>query len=321
MRRFIFVLTVSLVFFTLQSPRLKAQPFPSQPIKLIVPNTPGTSGDAIARILAPSMAQDLGQPVVVENRPGANGAIGLEYIARQMPATGYNFTVHSIGAIVTLPVTTKELHFDVLKDITPVVGVAEGRFVIASSKTLPWTNFKELIAATKGNPGKFNYGTSSTVARLSMAALVYELNLDVFHVPYPSSGPYYAAILSGEVQIGFATDNVVSPFGDKVRVLAVTGNGRSPLFPDSPTFAELGFPGIVDGVSYAAFVRTGTPREISQRLYDAVTHSLRDPEVTARLAKIYASVTLTPADQISSQMTRDTARFTNVADKIGLKPE
>lgn len=260
-----------------------AQDFPTKPIRFIVPSNPGTIQDTLARVVGPEMAKSLGQPSITENKPGAAFAIGYEYVAKQAPADGYSLAVVNLATLVALPATSKDLRFDPLKDLIPVIGLVEGRYAFGSSSKMPWKSLKEMIAQAKANPGKLNYATASPLGQLQTAAFISDLGLDVVHVPYPGAGAAYSqAIASGEVHMVFTAEAQAIALGDKFRVLAISGAQRSARFPDAPTFTELGFPKI-RGLSYSFNVRSGTPTVIVNKLYAAASRALQQPEVRSIL--------------------------------------
>ena len=213
---------------TLGAAPTPAQDYPSKPIRYIVPNTPGVIVDTVARVMAAEMGKNLGQPMVVENKPGGNHAVGFEYVAKQAPADGYTVVSVLVPSMAILPVTAKELRFDPLKDLPPVIGLAEGKYVFGSAASQPWKTLAELAAAAKASPGKLNFGESSPPVYLLAELLLRDLGLNVVHIPYSSGGGYLQAIVAGEVQMGFVGEGSAIGFGDKYRVLGVTGAQRSP---------------------------------------------------------------------------------------------
>lgn len=297
----------------------RAQDFPTKPLRMIVANSPGTSPDIVARIVSPQLSKLLGQPVVVENRAGAGQVVGLEYVAKQ-PADGYVIASVQVESLVALPVTVKDLRFDPLRDITPVIGVGEARLVVGSSSREPWKTFQEFVAHAKRNPGKLNYGSSSAVTRLSTEALLRGADIRLAHIPYGPGAAFVQGLVAGDVQLGFVAESGAASYGDRFRVLAVSGATRSPRFPDAPTFAELGLTEI-PGLSFSFGVATGTPKSITDKLHGAMSRALQDPEVNAQFAKAgYEIIELAP--NVAAQRQASMARlFADVAAKAGIKPE
>jgi len=297
-----------------------AQDYPVRPIRYIVPNTPGVIVDTVARVLAPEMSKVLGQPVVVENKPGGNYVVGFEYVAKQAPADGYTIVSVLVPSMAILPVTARGLSFDPLKDLPPVIGLAEGKYVFGSSAAQPWKTMAELATTAKAAPGKLNFGESSPPVYLLAETLLRQLGLNVVHIPYASGGAYLGAIVSGEVQMGFVGEGSAIGFGDKFRVLGVTGERRSTAYPNSPTFRELGQPNI-PGLSLSLNVRAGTSKAITDRLYAAASKALQTPEVKAAYAKLRLDIVEQPAEVAAKALAEEAKMYADVAARIGFKPQ
>lgn len=261
-----------------------AQEFPAKPVRVIVASSPGSTSDLVARVVSPEMAKGLGQPVIVENKPGAGQIIGLEYVARQVPADGYTLALANIEALVLLPLLTKDLRFDPVKELPIAAMLVESRLVLGSSAKFPWKTFNELVAHVKSNPGKLNYGGSSAAIRVTGAAVIREAGLDVVYIPFGSGGSYVQALSGGQIDFGVAGLATAISMGERFRVLAVTGSQRRPPYLDVPTFAELKLPPL-RGASYSVNSRLGTPKVALDRLHAAASRALQQPEVKAALAK------------------------------------
>jgi tripartite-type tricarboxylate transporter receptor subunit TctC len=298
-----------------------AQEYPTKPIRFVVPNSPGVPVDSMARLLAEAMSKVLGQPIIVENKPGAAQLIGLEYVAKRVPADGYTIAVVYVGVLATLPLTVKDMPFNAMKDLLPFVSLAEGRYLFGSPTKVPWKTFAEFVASAKANPGKFNYAESSPPDRLLNEGLLRDLGVDVAHVPYNASGPFVQAVVSGDVQAAFLAESQAVSFKDRFRVLAVTGGQRSASFPDVPTFTELGFPKI-RGFSYSLNAPAGTPKAVLDKLYAAAAQVLKQPDVRSGLAKIGLEIDADNSPEAAETNLVERARFyADIAEKIGLRPE
>ncbi len=297
-----------------------AQEYPNKPIRAIIGNSAGSPADVVARMMSPDMAQILGQPIVVENRVGASSAIGYEFVAKQ-PPDGYTISVVQVPALAILPATVANLRFDPVKDLPPVIGLAEGRFVLVSASSQPWKTVPEMVAAVKAvPPGKMGYGSPSHLVRLPVEGMLRSLGLTLTHVPYSAAAPYYQGIVVGETQMGLVAESTAAGFGDKLRVLAVTGTRRSPALPAVPTFAELGIPGI-PGLRYSLNATSGTPKPIIDKLHSATANVLQRPEIRARFAKLQMDV-LGNSPEAEAKELVDMARFlSDTAKAIGIKPE
>jgi len=297
-----------------------AQEYPSKPIRFVVPNSPSTPQDLSARILAAELPKTLGQPLIVENRPGAGNVIGLEFVARQVPADGYHLLSVLVETTAILPVSVKELRFDPLRDLLGVIPIAEGKLLLGSPSTQPWKTFVEMVAYAKANPGKLNYGASSVVQILPTEALARDLGISVVRVPYSGGGPFLQGLISGEVHLGFAAGSSFISAGEKLRVLAVTGESRSARFPDAPTFKELGQPRI-PGFTVSMHVRAGTPRTIIEKLNAAASVALQSPSVREQFAKLQLDV-LGGSPETADRKLAEAARFfSETAAQIGYQPQ
>lgn len=297
-----------------------AQEFPSKPIRYIVPYSPGTGQDIIARVLAPEMSKTLGQALVVENRTGANTLIGYEYVAKQVPADGYTIAAVLVTDLATLPVTAKELRFDPVKDLPPIIGLAEGRFVIGSASDQPWKSFAEMVTNIRANPGKLNYGSASVIGRLSMEAVLRDAELNVVFVPYANGAAYVKALITGEVQMGFIAAVAAKTQGDKYRVLAITGEQRDPAMGNVPTFSELGYPQL-RGLSHSINAPAGIPKVAFDKLYAAAAKALKEPEVRTRLSNLQLEIA-EQSPELATKRFADEARYlADVARKAGIQPQ
>ena len=297
-----------------------AQDYPSRPIRLVAANSVGTIPDLIARVIGPEMSKFLGQPVIIENKPGANSLIAYEYVAKQVPADGYTFASAIAPDLASLPVTTKALRFDPLKDLPPLIGLVRGRNAFGSSSKLPWKSFNELVAHAKANPGKLNYGAGATIVRLLAEALIREKGLDVIYVPYSGGAPYLNALASGEVQMGFLGASSAAAFGDRFRVLAITGEQRLATFPDAPTFAELGLPQF-RGNSYSLNVPAGIPKIAFDKLYLAASRALQQPEPKALFGKLGLEITNETSETAARTLADEAKFYADIAQKIGIQPQ
>lgn len=303
------------------SPATPAEVFPSKPIRFVVPYPPGGTPDVIARVMSVEMAKKVGQPVIVENRSGADGMIGYEFVARRAPPDGYTVAIGSVQALAIAPVAVKEIRFDPIRDLLPVIGIAQGRLALVSSATLPWASFNAMVSELKSSPGKYNYGTSSLSVRLATESMLRHYGLDVIPIPFSGDGPArIRAILNAEIHIGLVAEQFAISLGDKVRVLAVTGEGRAMTFPNVPTFAELGLPDL-KGLSYSLSAPRATPKEAVATLYSAASQTLQIPTVHSQLERIRMDVVVQAPDLASKQLADEARFFSETAKKLGIKPE
>jgi tripartite-type tricarboxylate transporter receptor subunit TctC len=315
-RAFLATMTVALI--TTATPAF-AQEYPNKPIRYVVPNSPGTLIDLTARIISTEMSKTLGQPMLIDNRPSADSIIGYEAVAKAAP-DGYTLASVLVGELVILPVIRKDLRFDPVKDLPPVIAIADGRFLLGSAASVPWKTFGEMVSTVKANPGKYNFGTSSIVGRLYTEAIIRDLGLNLVHIPYKSGGDYLRGMSTGEFHIGFVGESALINFGDKVRSVAVTGLTRLPTFPTTPTFQELGQLRTRNN-TFAMHSPAGMPKAITDKLAAAAAAALQQPEVRAQFAKIRLEVVgLGP--EASAKSMADTARlFADIAKSVGIQPE
>lgn len=298
----------------------RAQDFPSKPIRIIVPNAPGVTPDILLRIITPDMSRFIGQPVVVENKAGADGVIAYEYVAKQVPADGYTVMLGSISQLAILPWTAKDLRFNPLKDLVNVVGLAKSRYVFASSSKLPWKTFNEVAAYAKANPDKMNYGSSGPTTRFVTEAVIRHLGIRIVYVPYRAGAAYQLGLVGNDVQVGMLSESSAIAQGNKVQPLAITGEQRSPAFANIPTFKEMGIPGI-PGTSYELSVPVETPKPIIARLYAAALQSLQQVEMGVRLEKIGLNVIAESPEAAAARFAEEAKLFGDIAKAIGIKPE
>jgi tripartite-type tricarboxylate transporter receptor subunit TctC len=264
-----------------------ADKFPSHAIRVIVPFAPGGSTDIIARLVTQRMSQELGQPLVVENKGGAGGAIGAAEGAKADP-DGYVLSIATVSTMAVNPACRpKDLPYDPIKDFQPVTNFANTANVVSVNLKFPAKNFKEFVEVLKKNPGKYSYGSSGTCGVLHLMGESFKMatGTDIVHVPYKGSGPALADAVGGQVEILF--DNLPSSMpqiqAGKLRALAVAWPQRIANLKDVPTFAEVGFPVLNQPVWYGLLAPKGTPMAIVNKLRDAAVIALKDPKVIKAL--------------------------------------
>ena len=318
MRRFLCI--SALAFSILPFAAAQAQSYPDHPIRFIAPTTPGVMADTLARALALAMSKALHQSIYVENKPGADQQIGLDYIARGAPADGYAVGVIGLDGQSLMTLTKRDLRFNPLKDLTLVAGLGEVRYVLAGPNKAPYKNFAELVAGAKANAGKFNYGSSTPQVHLYSAELARALGLEMTHVPYPSGAPFLMALVAGDLDWGLLAEGTSTSQKSRLRLYAVTGTSRSANNPDVPTFAELGFPRI-KGPAYAVVVRTGTPQAIISKLSAATAEALASPEMKASAKTFQFEIDYQNADAVARVSEERFKFYQDLIKSTGLKPE
>lgn len=261
---------------------VSAQDFPTKPVRLISAYAAGSVTDVVARVIAPEMGKVLGQPVIVENRPGADTLIGTEHVARLSPADGYTVAVAIVSGLASMPALVKDLRFDPLKELPPVIDLTDSRLVFGSASKFPWKSVQELVNEAKAKPGKLNYGVASSLTRMLMQGLVKDLGITAQPVQFTGGGPWNTALGQGTVEMGFISESAAAALSTRLRGLAITGETRSPKFPETPTFKELGMPQY-NGLIISLNVRAGTPKAAFDKLHAAAAHAIQMPEVKQRL--------------------------------------
>ena len=266
-----------------------AQGYPNKPIRMIVPFAPGGASDFVGRIMQPRLSELLGQQVIVENRAGASGNIGLDAAAKAA-ADGYTIFLGNIGTVAINPAVFRaSLTVTPTKDFIAVTQVVDVPSALVAHPSLPANNIKELVAYAKANPGKLNYGSpgSGSQNRLEMEVLRKLENLDMVHVPYKGgAGPAMTGLIGGETQLMFVTVSsaIGHVRGGRVKLLGVSSAKRLEAAPNAPTVGESGYPGLTGGSWHGVFVPAGTPKEVVDRLLPAVLQTMQTPDVATRLA-------------------------------------
>jgi tripartite-type tricarboxylate transporter receptor subunit TctC len=301
-----------------------AQPYPARPIHLIVPFPPGGGNDTVARAIAQQVGPDLGQPVVIDNRPGAGGSVGAE-LAAKAPPDGYTLFLAGVGSHVVNPNLHARLPYDPVRDFTPITLLATAPSVLVVNPAVPARTVAEFTAYARAHPGKLNYASNGNGSAAQLAAAMYEsmANVRMVHVPYKGIAPALTDLLSGEVQLMFGTVVALVPHiqAGKLRALAVTSRSRSALLPDVPTLAESGVPEYEAGSWYGVMAPAGTPREIVERLHDAIVRALREPEVAKRLAAEGAIVIGSTPEEFGAHLKTELARVGKVVRAAGIRIE
>jgi tripartite-type tricarboxylate transporter receptor subunit TctC len=264
-----------------------AQNFPDRPVHLIIPYGPGGITDFAGRVLAQKIGEALGQTVVAENKPGAGGIVGVDYVAHSAP-DGYNMAVMD-PAVVINPILQKSMPYDIFKDIVPLSITSSSPEVLVVAPQLGIKTYAELVAYAKANPGKLNYASAGVGTTPHLAAELWKARtgIDAVHVPYKGIGASYTDMMSNKVQIAFSSIAGARPFTDDGRViaLATTGAQRSAVYPDLPTVAEAGLPGYDVDLWLGLYGTAGTPPAVLEKLNAAIAKALQDPDLKTGFAK------------------------------------
>ncbi|HXF87869.1 MAG TPA: tripartite tricarboxylate transporter substrate binding protein [Xanthobacteraceae bacterium] len=262
-----------------------AQTWPSKPIRLIVPFAPGGANDIVARLLQPSLEKALGQPIVVENRPGASGVTGTDAVAKSPPdghTLGVALATHSVN-----PAVNPKMPYDTEKDLSPIILIGKNPLMFVVNANVPAKTLAEFAALAKANPEKYNYSTpgAASQAHLVISQWSNLAGVRIQHVPYRGGAPAIMSTVSGETQFSVMSSLVSAPHiqAGKLRALAVGSLTRDPKFPDVPTVVESGYPGVEAVTWVGMFAPAGTPRPIIDRLNAEINRIIREPEIKAKL--------------------------------------
>lgn len=292
-----------------------AQPYTSQPIKIIVPYTPGTGNDILARTIGQRINEKWKIPVVVENRPGASGNIGTAAVARAAP-DGLTLLVAPNNFVIN-PYVFKDAQYDPFKDFEPVALLGWGRLLLVANPATRFANARGLIEAAKAQPGRITYASpgSGTPHHVSMELFKVVTGIDLLHIPYKGSSGAVTDVIAGNVNVMFLPIHVALPYVKEGRllVLGLGSEKRSPNAPDIPTLAEQGIKGAEVDIWYALFAPSGTPKEIVRRLHQTVNEILDGPETKGLLAKQGLEVETVSIEAFKSLMERDSVRWGQVA--------
>jgi tripartite-type tricarboxylate transporter receptor subunit TctC len=314
-----------LVVAALATTSALAQTYPSKPIHLIVPFPPGGASDLTARTLGQKMSEGLGQAVVIDNKPGANGVVGIDVAAKAAP-DGYTLLLTDRGSLTVNPWLYQKLAYDPVKDLAYVGIITDGPYVVVANPKLGVGTVKELVALSKAKPGTINYASFGvgSMAQLNLEAFNQKMGTDMVHVPYKGAGPAAQAAVSGEVGVTIATVPAVQGFikDGRLRALAVGSDKRFAVLPDVPTMSEAGAPNdILLPTYFALLAPAGTPAPIIARLNAEMKKALADPQVVERLASAGLVPNGGSPEAMASSIKEDLPRFQALVKSIGIKPE
>ena len=316
-------LTISLCL-VLASLTASAQNFPSKPIRVVIPFVAGGSSDIVGRAIGSKFQEFLGQPAVVENKPGANGAIAAEFVAKSDP-DGHTILVGSIGVFSINSALFKDLRYNPLRDFAPITLAVTTPNVLITKPALAANSMKELVDYAKRNPGKLSYCSSGTGSsdHLTAELLNQVAGISAVHVPYKGGAACQTDIMGGQVDLSFQNLGAVTNYirGNRMKALAVTAKARNPQLPNVPTTAEGGYPDLVVTSWQAVAAPAKTQREVVAKLNDAAVKALRSPEVRERMSQIGFDVVASTPEEFGRFMKEEVERWTAVVKRGGIKPE
>jgi tripartite-type tricarboxylate transporter receptor subunit TctC len=301
----------------------QAQTYPTQAVKIIVPFTPGTGMDTIARAMQPELSKRLGQPVVVENRPGASGNIGADAVAKSN-ADGYTVLMGANTMLMAAQLY-KSVPFNPVKDFQPVSMAAWGTLMLVANPKTGIKSMQDLVARAKAKPGQISYGSPGVGTPHHMAMELFKSQANVFmlHVPYKGTAGYVQDLLAGELNVGFLPIHVAQGFvkDGKLTALAVGSPQRHPVAPQVPTIAELGLKGTNVDMWYAFFVPARTPNTVVSRLHNEMAAVLQLPDVKNVLAKAGLDASPSTPEQLNDVVQKDFVRWGSVIKRNGITAE
>ena len=299
-----------------------AQTYPSRPIRIVVGFPPGGGNDIIARMIGAKMQETWGEPVLIDNKPGANSIIAAEYVAKSAP-DGYTLLVNATGGMSVNPVLYTKLPYDSLKDFVPISMVGVFPLVLVVHPSLPAGSVTELVAYARANPGKLDYSAGSTAFQVATEMLKQMTGTDIRHIPYKGSAAAIAAVIAGDVQMTIVdTPPLVAQIkAGKVMALGVTAAKRAAAMPELPTVAESGVPGYEMVLWVGVFAPAGTPREIVSKLNAEIVRIVRLPDIRAELAGMGVDPVGNTSEQMAEWIRREIARFGPVVKAANIQAE
>jgi tripartite-type tricarboxylate transporter receptor subunit TctC len=300
-----------------------AQSYPSRPVKVIVPFPPGDAADILSRLIGPKVAERMGQPVIVENRAGASGQIGLE-VLKNAPADGYTIGVGQGGNLVVAPHTYKKLPYDPLKDFVAVAILATNYLAVVANPGVPFKSAAEMVAWAKANPGRLTLATNGEggFPHLAFEHLAVMGDFKFQHIPYKGAAQIITDVMGGQVQLGIGAYTSLSPhvLSGRVRLIAVTNPVRVPNKPELPIFAEA-VPGYDSRGWFGYVAPAATPREIVARLNDEINRAMKLPDVSEKMIASGLIIVTEPPEFFGDMIRSDYAKYGKLARDIGFTPQ
>jgi tripartite-type tricarboxylate transporter receptor subunit TctC len=311
------------VLFACCSFNLFAQAFPTKPIRFIVTYPAGGSSDLMGRLMAKKLNDLWGQPIIVENKGGAAGSIGMEFAARQ-PADGYAFVLGNIGPALINPLISK-VTYNMEKDFIPIALVSSGPNVLVVPANSPYKTVQDLLNAAKAKPNTLNFGTSGSgsMSHIATEMMMREANIKMTHVPYKGGGLALIDLMAG--QIDFIVSDALPAAehikSGKIRPLAITSTARTPLVPGVPTFSEAGLPGFAALSWWGIYLPAGTPKDIQDKYHAALVKIMGDPEIIERFANLGVQAQATSMQEFKSFLSSENAKYSKLVTENKIKAD
>lgn len=297
-------------------------PYPTQPIRLVAPFSPGSSSDVTARAIAQKIEAALGQPVVVENKPGANGGIAMQTVARSK-ADGYTLVIATVSSTVVPSIISKSVPFDLFKEFIPVATMANTPLLLTVAHDSPIRSVADLVAAAKKAPNTLTYGNSAGLYRIAMGAVNYQAGIDLLGVPFKGSAQAATELLGGRLTVNPDALGAAGPLlqGKRIRALAMLGSNRTPSLPDVPTMQELGYKGFAFNGWLGILAPAGTPQAVVDRLHKEIAEAAKSPELQALYTRLGMEGTVLSPQSYAAEMKKDMTKYIAVAQQAGIEKE
>jgi tripartite-type tricarboxylate transporter receptor subunit TctC len=313
-----------ILFFCLLSLHVVAQPYPSKPIRFVVPYPAGGPLDTVARLLGQKVSESTKQPVIVDNKPGAGGSIGADAVAKA-PPDGYTILMGAVATHAINPTLYASMPYDAIRDFIPVTQVASTPNVLVVNPSVPADNVREFVAYAKANPGKLNFGSGSTGSAGHLAGELFKTmaGIDMTHVPYKGAAPALNDLIGGQIQLMF--DNLASSLAQvragRIKALAVTTAQRSAFAPEIPTISESGLPGFDISTWFGIFVPAGTPREAVDRLHAEFTRALAAPDIREKMLALGAEPVGSKPEEFAAYIRAEADKYARVIRASGARAD
>ncbi len=302
----------------------QGQAFPTKPVRLVVTYPAGGSSDLMARIMGEKLAAHWGQPVVIESKPGAAGSIGMEFAARQ-PADGYTFVIGNLGPAAVNPIINKQLPYSMERDFIPVALTATGPNILVVPVASPHKTLSDLLEGARAKPGAVTFGTSGpgSMAHLGGELIIRQAKVKLVSVPYKGGGQAVNDLIAGHIQMMVSDALPVSQFikTNRLRPLAITSAKRSRLFPDIPTFAEAGLPGLVAENWWGVYLPAGTPKAVVDNYHAALVKVMADPDLKEKFAGLGVEAVASSQDEFRAFIAAEHAKYTKLVADNGITGE
>jgi len=317
------LLSVFAIVLIASPPAAMAQTYPTKPIKIVIPFPPGNTMDIMTRLIGPKMTERLGQPIVAENRPGASGMLGLDFVAKA-PPDGYIIAAGQGGNLTVLPHTSKNIPYDPLKDFVPIAVSTTNYLGIVANPDSPFKSVAEMIAYAKANPGKLTVATNGEggFPHLAFEHLRLMGAFSFAHIPYKGSAAIATDVIGGQVQVGIDGITGLAPHvrSGRLRLLAITNKTRVPLWPDTPAAAET-VPGYESGGWFGYVAPAGTPRAIVLKLNEEINRAMKLPDVSDKLVTAGLAVVAESPEYFGEIIRSDYAKYGKLVRDIGFQPQ